>query len=240
VWSIVAIIVAGSVLLTTFALRRPPPPVMIISPPAAAPQAAAAATSVPVPPSPAQASIRSESPLATAANTLPENERDAAVAAMAKAAADTATLKPLPSSATKVPPFVCEAKALIREGNRRRMRDARVVLADGKINVQAEESNRVLYAIPYENVISISYSAGRDPMFKGPTGAARVARADGGVLGIFRFTRYWVSVRTTELAADGHFVPLLFATEEQAKRAVGALEERTGRTADMLAGRSGD
>lgn len=141
--------------------------------------------------------------------------------------------------ATPVPiittvPFVFEAKALMRDGGRRRMRDARIVLADGKINIQADEDNHVLYAIPFRNIVSISYSQGRDPLWNTATGPTRVARADGGVLGIFRVTRFWVSLRTNDRDSEDQFLPLLLSAELRAKRAVAALEERTGRRAEFI------
>jgi predicted Ser/Thr protein kinase len=135
----------------------------------------------------------------------------------------------LPSRAL---PFAFDAKALTESGKRREKQDAKIVLADGMINVQVRDDT-ILYSVPYERVVSISYSEGRDPLWNGPKGPARVARADGGVFGVFRVTRYWVSVRTTDERA--RFVALLFPSAERARNAMTALAQRTGCRAQIVA-----
>jgi serine/threonine-protein kinase len=132
---------------------------------------------------------------------------------------------------TFTPPFVFDSKALTPEGKRQRMRDAKVVLADGRVSVQAKD-NSVMYTVPYEEVVSISYSQGRDPMWNSPEGPARVTRADGGLFGVFRLGRHWVSLCIDD--ERGEFLPLLFSTEAAAKNAIAAIEKRTGRSAELV------
>lgn len=110
------------------------------------------------------------------------------------------------------------------------------MLADGKINVQATDDQTVLFAVPYDGVLSISYSRGRDPLWNAPAGPARVARAGRGALGIFRGTRHWLALRTD--SAKAPFVALRVGNETQARRALTALQERTGRSAEVVAERN--
>ena len=72
------------------------------------------------------------------------------------------------------------------------------------------------------------------PLWNGPAGPSRVARAGGGVLGAF-IERYWVSLRTTN--ATPRFVVLRLEDEAGARRAIVALEERTDRRADLVSER---
>jgi serine/threonine-protein kinase len=197
--------------------------------------------SQPTPPTPALLSTASipAPPATNVANTSKPAGSRGAADQTSTAAIRTPPVTPARSSAgrTFAVPFVFEAKALMDEGNRQRGRDAQIVLAEGKINVQAND-DKVLHAVPYEGVLSISYSQGRDPLWKAPAGPTRVVRADGGVFGILRVTRYWVSLRTR--GEKSRFVVLLFPTDAQAKRAIAALEERTGRRAEVVAERKED
>ncbi|HMD33642.1 MAG TPA: serine/threonine-protein kinase [Vicinamibacterales bacterium] len=123
-------------------------------------------------------------------------------------------------------PAVFEARVLMREGEGWKEHDCRVLLADGKIHVQTADEAPIV-PVPYEDVVSIAYSRGRDPMWKAPGGPAQVARAGGGAFGIFRGTRHWVSLRTT--SAKNRFLILRLGNDQQTKHAITLLEQRTGR-----------
>ena len=101
-----------------------------------------------------------------------------------------------------------------------------MTLADGKIAVHSADNHRLLRQLPYDEVDSITYSRGFDPLWKAPEGPTRVTRAAGGKLAVFGIyvERDWVSLRTT----NANFVVLRFDEEAQARRAVAALENRTG------------
>ena len=129
-------------------------------------------------------------------------------------------------------PFVFEAKVLVSDGSHQRERDCQVMLADGKIHVQANDDQNLVRVVPYDRVQSISYSRGRDPFWSAPKGPARVTRAGGDVLGIFRGARNWISLRMR--TGKPQFVVFRLGSEEQARRAIAALEERTGRSAAVV------
>jgi serine/threonine-protein kinase len=140
---------------------------------------------------------------------------------------------------TAAAPVEFEARALVRDfGDRQRERKSQVTLRDGKINVRANDDDQdLLYTVPYDEVLSISYTRGRDPLWNAPAGPTRVARAGGRVFGALGISlvRDWVSLRTTK--AKGEFVVLRFDDELRARRAITALEDRTGRRAQLVAER---
>jgi len=129
-------------------------------------------------------------------------------------------------------PLIFRTKALVGSKGRQRERDAHLALADGTITVTADDpTHRTLYEVPYESVLSISYSRGRDPLWNSPNGPAPVTRAGGtlGRLGIY-VEREWISLRTT---TTHQFVSLRF-DEVLVPRVLLALEERTGRTPQLV------
>src|SRR5207253_9511230 len=74
----------------------------------------------------------------------------------AGAANDPAPTAAVAGKASAVP-FVFEAKVLVGDGGRQRERDCQVVLADGKIHVQANDDQNLVRVVPYDWVQSISY-----------------------------------------------------------------------------------
>lgn len=137
-----------------------------------------------------------------------------------------------PMTSAMLPPVVFDTKVLVGV----RQRDARLVLADGTITVTPTDHARPLHSVPYGRVVSISYSRGRDPMWNSPKGPARLARTGGGSVlekldGLF-IERHWVSLRT-----DGQekFV-ILRIGDEQVRRVLAALEERTSQKPERIFG----
>ncbi len=259
---VVALLASSVTLFAIVALRRHPTPgATTTTGDVALPAIQNATRSTPGParePSPAPSAGPSIAPNVPATST-PESAAKAAVHGPPPGPKPTSTPAPLgvarvspltpdltpapetptgPAGRTFVVPFVFEARALVVEGDRPRERDCQVVLADGKINVQANDDQHLMHAVPYFQVLSISYSRGRDPLWNTPAGPAPVARVGGGLLGMFRGARYWIALRTGR--ADGAFVVLRVGNDAQAKRAIAALEERTGRSGELIAEREGD
>jgi len=90
-------------------------------------------------------------------------------------------------------------------------------------------ADETLHSVPYESVISISYSRTRDPMWNSPKGPAPLARVGGGAFGIF-FERHWISLRTD---TSERFI-VLRCDGDVVGKALSALEERTGRTRQFV------
>jgi hypothetical protein len=137
--------------------------------------------------------------------------------------------------AESLAPVTFKAKALVNDGKRQRERDAHLVLADSTVSVIADDgAAHPLYSVPYDDVVSIAYSRGRDPMWNSPQGPAAVARASGGrlaKLGIF-VERHWIAIETE---TDAGFV-VLRVNDELVTQVLAALEERTRHTPQRIGG----
>jgi serine/threonine protein kinase len=133
------------------------------------------------------------------------------------------------------PPLEFETRVLIGTRSRQRESPARLLLANRTLCVTPYGTpDEPLYSVPYESVVAIHYSRGREPLWKSPQGPARVTRFDGGTLGklgIF-VERQWVSLQTD---TDDRFVVLRF-DDEVVRKALKALEERTGRRRVVVSG----
>jgi hypothetical protein len=141
------------------------------------------------------------------------------------------------TSSAMLTPLAFDARALVGKASGARQRHARLLLADGKITVTADDGTRTLHSIHYGEVISISYSRGRDPMWNSPERPARLARTGGGNLlekldGLF-VDPHWIALRTE---GKKDFV-ILRVEDEQVRRVLAALEERTGQIPDRVPAR---
>jgi serine/threonine protein kinase len=154
---------------------------------------------------------------------------------VARPMARAANPQPAPVSPTAEPskkmfaPVAFEARTLTSAGRNGRERDAQLVLSDGKVNVVANDGARVIHSVRYESVMSITYSRSRDPMWKSPKGPAPVARVGGGPFGLF-FERHWICLRTD---TSERFV-VLRVDGDVVGKVLTALEERTGRTRELI------
>jgi tRNA A-37 threonylcarbamoyl transferase component Bud32 len=138
-----------------------------------------------------------------------------------------------PAPAKTFPVVMFQAKTIVGAGARQQERDARLILADGKVNVRAaENSERPLHAVPYEDVISISYSRGREPYWSSPKGPVRVIRIRQGFLSSVGISveKHWISIQTSSDAAGASRFIVLHIDDPSVRRVLAALEERTGRT----------
>ena len=214
----------------------PATPVNATTSPGGTPTAAQTQPAAPAPAQPTSAP--------TAAATLPGPARGHAPRVSSPAASAgpgarvTTAAKPGAAVRTKAfLPLALDARALVTAGNQQREREAKVHLADGKVTITPDDNpNEVIHAMPYEGIVSINYSRGRDPLWHSPEGPALVLRAGAGALGgMFRGTRHWVTLRTRD--ARDLFIVLRFANDVQVKRALTALEERTGKAAELVAER---
>ncbi len=145
---------------------------------------------------------------------------------------------PAPTPAPVPTPFVFDARMVLTDGGKRSERDCRVVLIDKTIRVQPKDAETLLRQLSYDAVVSISYSRGRRPLWNTKAGPTPVLTLRPAVFDLFRGDRYWVSIRTKNPKSP--FLVLRLPDEMQARRAIDALEERTGRTAQTVVERSLD
>ena len=196
--------------------------------PARTPATAAAAVTTPSLP------VRAASARAATNATPPVDEETSAVDSVDRIDSGGRAKPATGASATPAKivevPMAFDAATLVPDGDRQRERDSRVVLADGRINVRAIDDRKLLHTTPYDAVLSISYSRGRNPLWNAPAGPTQVVRASRGPLGIFRGARHWLALRLK----GGRFLVLRVESEPQAWSAIATLEQRTKRKALLV------
>jgi serine/threonine-protein kinase len=201
------------------AVPASPSAVATAPPPPAAP--ARPASAVPPGPDPARATRMPPAGVGPVTSTSEPAGRTAAPAGRGPAAAP---------SAPALPSLMLDARTLIAEGGRARERRVRLALADDQVILSPEEGGDPLQAVPYASIMSVSYSKGRNPLWRSPGGPVPVLQAEGGALGVFRGERHWLSMRTRE-----RFV-VVRVEGRDADRAIALLEARTGRAVDRVSG----
>jgi hypothetical protein len=149
-----------------------------------------------------------------------------------------AVQRPAPPPAPIPMPFVFDARMVVSDSGKRSERECRVVLIDKTIRVQPKDAESLLRQLPYDAVVSISYARGRRPLWNTKAGPTPVLTLRPAVFDLFRGDRYWVSLRTKN--PKSRFLVLRLPDEMQAKRAIDALEERTGHKAQTVVERSVD
>lgn len=222
-------LILGVVVLVVLALRQPSPaPVSQAEPPApplasatpATPEAPAAAPlqAVPTPP----AVVQPPTQIVAPELVLPPS--GAITIRASSAPAGRAPAKPVR------PPFQFEAKAVVLDGDRRRERDAVVVLADGAVTVkERDRAEKAIYVVPLDTVVGLTYSNSRQPLWSSPDGPAEAMRVEGGAFGFLKGGgRNWFGLRTRDSL-------LVVRVEDAAVGPVTAgLQDHTGLTVERL------
>lgn len=121
---------------------------------------------------------------------------------------------------TNATPFKFEAKAVVVDGDKRRERDAGILIADGAVTV-TQDNEKVLYRVPISDLTSLTYSNSKQPLWYSPTGPAEAMRVEGG-FGFGRGRRNWIGLRTPA------FLLMLRVNDDTVGRVIAGLQERTG------------
>jgi hypothetical protein len=122
-----------------------------------------------------------------------------------------------------------DAEAVVADGDKFREREATILLANGTMSVTQKDA-KVVAGFPFSAVESISFSTERHPQWMSPNGPAELLKVEGGVFGIRR-GRNWIALRTKDA------VQVIRVKDEDVKRVITALEERTGRPVVRVAER---
>ena len=241
-------LVLGVVVLAIVALRRPA--TVIVAPtetaatntpaadatPSSAPAAsgdpasatggpsAAPATTTPTPP-PLEIA---PPPLVLPAGPAPPKAPARSTPAPAAAAEPVAPAAPARAGVVTTP-FRFEARAVVAEGDKRRERDATVLVADGTVTITEKEKNgKALYTIPIESVIGMTYSNSRQPLWNSPSGPAEAMKVDAGAFGFLKGGRNWFGLQTKDSLL------VLRVDDDAVGRVTAGLQERTGLTLQRL------
>lgn len=193
-----------------------PPPLEIAPAPLVLPATPAAPKA---PPKPAATSAAGNGP--ASAPAAPDLDS-------ASAPAPAAPPAPRPGMVTT--PFRFDARAVVADGDKRREREATVVVADGTVTVtEKEKSGKPLYTLPLESVVGMTYSNSRQPLWNSPNGPAEAMKVETGAFGFLKGGRNWFGLQTKD-----HLL-VLRVDDEAVGRVTAGLQERTGLTLQRLA-----
>jgi serine/threonine-protein kinase len=144
---------------------------------------------------------------------------------------------PLRNDPKSFPELRFQGKTVVASGSQQRERDADLVLANGRVSVVAgPNAGEPLHSVRYSDLISINYSRGRDPFWASPSGPKLVVQVRAGTMEKWGITvqREWVSLFVaTERPDTGRFIVMHFDSGS-IRRILTALEERSGRTPQIL------
>jgi len=119
-------------------------------------------------------------------------------------------------------PFVFDARAVVAEGDKRREREASVLVADGRLKV-SEKDDTPLYVVALTDVVGLTYSNSKQPLWNSPSGPVEAMRVDGGTFGFLKGGRNnWFGVRTNESLL------VLRVDDSMVARVIAGLQERIG------------
>jgi hypothetical protein len=127
-------------------------------------------------------------------------------------------------------PFRFDARAVVADGDKRRERDASVLVADGAVTVTEKEKNaKALYVVPLDSLVGLTYSSSKQPLWDSPAGPAEAMKVEGGAFGFLKGGKNnWFGLRTRESLL------VLRVDDDAVARVTAALQERTGLTLQRL------
>ena len=246
VGGLLGVLVLGVVVLAIVAFRRPATVIVTPAQPATGAEAGASpASSTTTPSADATAAATAPSPnpppleIAPPPLVLPEPAEPAKAPARSAAGPGAAPSKPaVPSPAVPaVParaalvttPFRFEAHAVVTDGDKRRERDATVLVADGIVTVSEKEKNgKALYSIPIDDVVGVTYSNSRQPLWNSPNGPAEAMKVESGAFGFLKGGRNWFGLQTKDSLL------VIRVDDDAVGRVMAGLQERTGLTLQRL------
>jgi hypothetical protein len=227
---LLAVVAVGVAVLAFVAIRG------TASAPASAPAPSSAAVSAP----PVVASMPTPPPAGVTANVpaepaaadkvdLPAPKTTAAVLTASTAKLSRNAPAPAPSKATSTA-FVFDAKAVVTDAGKNREHEVFVQMADGTVTVK-ERNQALVASVPYRSLLAVSYSSSKQPLWQSPSGPAQAVKVDGGALRFLKGSRNWLVLRTSVTSL------VLRVDDEDLRRVMSAIEERTGIKVERVAER---
>jgi eukaryotic-like serine/threonine-protein kinase len=126
-------------------------------------------------------------------------------------------------------PFTFEAKAVVADGTKYRERDATILIADGSVTV-TQKGDKALHVVPVAELLGLTYSNSKQPLWSSPTGPAEAMTVEGGAFGFMKRDRNWLGLRTNESLL------VLRVDDAAVSRVIAGLQDRTGLTVARLIG----
>jgi predicted Ser/Thr protein kinase len=184
----------------------------------------------------APASPRMDRPAAAAANAASGQPNEVVVSNQREREPEPQAIV-APEIKPTYPARAFVTKGLVENGQERRLRDVRLVLTGRSMTLSDDATRQRLQVVPFDDVKAIAYSHGRDPMWNSSGRPTPIVRTSGRFSRVFGIggSRHWISLMTT---TTRRFV-ILRVDDAQVGDVLSALEERTGRTAQLLESRKG-
>ncbi len=87
---------------------------------------------------------------------------------------------------------------LVADGSKTKEQDASLNLESGGIVVRNGKGDQVLKALPYQEVLSATYSESKRPHWKAAAGVAGVPSAFGGSGSLLQRSRHWLTLQSKD------------------------------------------
>jgi hypothetical protein len=125
-------------------------------------------------------------------------------------------------------PFRFDARAVVADGDKRRERDASVLVADGAVTV-TEKSAKPLYVVQLDALVGLTYSSSRQPLWNSPDGPAEAMKVEGGAFGFLKGGKNnWFGLQTKDSLL------VLRVDDDAVGRVAAGLQRGTGLTLQRL------
>jgi eukaryotic-like serine/threonine-protein kinase len=209
----------------------PPPDVDAPAPPSEPPAVEAPAPLPPIVAAPPKPAIAPRPP-------SPAGTQSTRPTAPAQPPAPTAqAADPVPSEVSDTPPIVApeprpavehpllkfsEVRVLVADGSKTKEQDVSLTLESGGIVVRNGKGDQVLKALPYQEVLSATYSESKRPHWNATPGVAGVPSAFGGSGSLFQRSRHWLTLQSKD-----DFL-ILRLEKDNLPAILPAIESRTG------------
>ena len=126
------------------------------------------------------------------------------------------------SDTPSLPAYFFDAKTVVAEGGKNREHETRVLLAEGRLTV-TEGNDRIITTLLYANLVGITVSNSKQPLWNSPQGPAELMKVEAGKFGFLKGGRNWLGLRT----ADASLV--MRVDDDDLRSIIAALEARTGK-----------
>lgn len=93
---------------------------------------------------------------------------------------------------------------------------------------EKQKNGKALYAVPVDDVVGVTYSNSRQPLWNSPNGPAEAMKVEGGALGFLKGGRNWFGLQTKDSLL------VLRIDDDLVSRVTVGLQERTGLTLQRL------
>ncbi len=118
--------------------------------------------------------------------------------------------------------FFFDAKTVVAEGGKNREHDTKILLADGKLTV-TEKNDQILTTLPFSEVVGMTVSNSKQPLWNSPQGPAEMMKVEAGKLGFLKGGRNWLGLRTADT------ILVMRVDDEDLRSIIAAIETRTGK-----------